>query len=231
MAWTTSYYHYDGLGSTRQLTDSSENVTDTYLYDAWGESLLDPGPTPNPFRWVGRMGYYYDSAPALYYVRARMFDFATGRWRSQDPLYYPLAMFSRRFVMYSRRRVLLETGHDHFRSVNYEQPRSSIFRAAIAHEQSHWNLYQYVNNRPIIGTDPDGEKFSCLICFASLCVEATIATSCAATCISEGHWDVPGESFGSCWKKCMWICAPGWASTAGGAVSSCIICLAPVPTP
>jgi hypothetical protein len=48
MAWTTSYYHYDGLGSTRQLTDSQENVTDTYTYDAWGESVAQEGTTPNP---------------------------------------------------------------------------------------------------------------------------------------------------------------------------------------
>ncbi len=33
---TTSTYHADALGSTRFLTDSSGNVTDTYLNDAWG---------------------------------------------------------------------------------------------------------------------------------------------------------------------------------------------------
>jgi len=31
-----SYYHYDGQLSTRQLTDASGNVTDTYTYDAFG---------------------------------------------------------------------------------------------------------------------------------------------------------------------------------------------------
>ena len=33
---TTHYHHHDALGSTRFLTDSSGNVTDTYLHDAWG---------------------------------------------------------------------------------------------------------------------------------------------------------------------------------------------------
>ena len=27
----TSYYHFDGNGNTRALTDASQNVTDTYL--------------------------------------------------------------------------------------------------------------------------------------------------------------------------------------------------------
>ncbi len=31
---TTSFFHYDGLGSTRSLSDSSGNLTDTYNYEA-----------------------------------------------------------------------------------------------------------------------------------------------------------------------------------------------------
>ena len=34
-----SYYHYDGLGSTRQLTDSSGDVTVSYTYDAFGNLI------------------------------------------------------------------------------------------------------------------------------------------------------------------------------------------------
>ncbi len=36
---TTKYYHFDALGSTVALTDSNENVTDTYKYFAFGGSL------------------------------------------------------------------------------------------------------------------------------------------------------------------------------------------------
>jgi outer membrane lipoprotein-sorting protein len=35
-----SYYHYDGLGSTRALTYSSGEITDTYTYDAFGNLLI-----------------------------------------------------------------------------------------------------------------------------------------------------------------------------------------------
>ena len=31
-----SYFHYDGQLSTRQLTNNTEQITDTYTYDAFG---------------------------------------------------------------------------------------------------------------------------------------------------------------------------------------------------
>ena len=35
----TSYYHYDGLGSTRQLTDDTQTVVAEYTYDAFGNVI------------------------------------------------------------------------------------------------------------------------------------------------------------------------------------------------
>ena len=32
----SSFYHFDALGSTFELTDSGEDVSDTWLYKAWG---------------------------------------------------------------------------------------------------------------------------------------------------------------------------------------------------
>ena len=36
---TTSFYLFDGLGSTTQLANSTGSVTDSYLYDSWGNIL------------------------------------------------------------------------------------------------------------------------------------------------------------------------------------------------
>jgi RHS repeat-associated protein len=83
---TTHYHHHDALGSTRFLTDSSGNVTDTYLYDAWGTTVASTGTTENPFRWIGKYGYYQDAATDLLYVRARVYCAATSRWMSKDPV-------------------------------------------------------------------------------------------------------------------------------------------------
>jgi RHS repeat-associated protein len=83
---TSHYHHHDALGSTRFLTDSSGNVTDTYLNDAWGNSVATFGTTVNPFKWVGKYGYYTDASTGQVYVRARMYQPTAARWCSVDPI-------------------------------------------------------------------------------------------------------------------------------------------------
>ena len=39
----TSYYHVDGLVSTRALPDGTGAVTDTYIYDAYGRTIAQVG--------------------------------------------------------------------------------------------------------------------------------------------------------------------------------------------
>jgi RHS repeat-associated protein len=82
----TSTLHADALGSTRAVTDSSENVTDTYTYDAWGNKISSTGGTELPFKWVGRSGYYSDQSSGLVYVRARTYQPIVARWGSADPI-------------------------------------------------------------------------------------------------------------------------------------------------
>ena len=78
----TSYYLYDGLGSVRQLTDSSGVMTDGYLYNAFGVGLAHAGSSTNPFLFQGQQ---YDVASGAYYLRARYYDQNSGRFLSQDP--------------------------------------------------------------------------------------------------------------------------------------------------
>jgi RHS repeat-associated protein len=80
-AWTPSFYGYDGFGSVRQLTGLDEKVTDTYNYDAFGNLLSSPGPTPNNYLYRGEQ---YDPDLGLYYLRARYYNPATGRFLSRD---------------------------------------------------------------------------------------------------------------------------------------------------
>ena len=54
------FHHFDALGSVRELTDSSQSVSDTYLHEAFGDLIAHTGTTVNPFRWVGSVGYYCD---------------------------------------------------------------------------------------------------------------------------------------------------------------------------
>ena len=108
--WVPSYYHCDALGSTRALTDQSGAATDTYLQDAWGNQVAVSGSTANPFRWVGQVGYYFDDLLATFYIRARVYDPTTGRWLSQDPLFYPAARQHALLGALTRRRVTTGIG-------------------------------------------------------------------------------------------------------------------------
>jgi len=81
-----STYHFDGLGSTVQLSGATGSITDSYLYDSWGNFLTSTGSTVNWLRFVGRSGYYYDTDLAAYYLRARFYDPVLGRFVSRDPL-------------------------------------------------------------------------------------------------------------------------------------------------
>ncbi len=83
---TSHVLHADALGTTRLLTASAGASSDTYLFDAWGNLITSSGTTVNPFRWVGRYGYYMDQSTGLVYVRARMYLPTGARWASVDPI-------------------------------------------------------------------------------------------------------------------------------------------------
>jgi RHS repeat-associated protein len=85
----TRYYHYDGLGSTMELTDSAQTVTDTYAYaDAWGNLASHQGSTPNPYIYVGQLGYYADQESGLMQLGARYYYSYVGRFTQVDPIGY-----------------------------------------------------------------------------------------------------------------------------------------------
>ncbi|MCD8490306.1 MAG: RHS repeat-associated core domain-containing protein [Desertifilum sp.] len=77
----SSFYHADGLGSTRALSDGSGNVTDTYTYDAYGNLIGSTGSTLNPYLFAGE---WRDGETGLDYLRARYYDAALGRFVSRD---------------------------------------------------------------------------------------------------------------------------------------------------
>ena len=79
-----SFYLFDALGSTRQLTNGAGTVTDQYLYGSFGTVLLS-GTTFNRFLYVGRQGYQFGADQSSYYLRARFYDPAFGRFLSRDP--------------------------------------------------------------------------------------------------------------------------------------------------
>ena len=58
-------------------------MTDTYDYDAFGNKVNSTGTTPNNYLYRGEQ---YDSDLGLYYLRARYYNPATGRFLNVDPM-------------------------------------------------------------------------------------------------------------------------------------------------
>jgi RHS repeat-associated protein len=78
----TSFYHADGLGSTRFLTDISGNITDSYIYDAYGNTISSSGTTTNNYLYTGEQ---FDKNLGEYYLRARYYNPSEGRFTGRDP--------------------------------------------------------------------------------------------------------------------------------------------------
>jgi RHS repeat-associated protein len=82
-AGVKSFYAVDGLGSTRALTDAKGNVTDRYVYDAFGRMIAQTGSTVNLYLFAGQQR---DPNVGLDYLRARYLNVETGRFYGRDQL-------------------------------------------------------------------------------------------------------------------------------------------------
>ncbi len=81
----SKFYVPDFQGHTRLLLNTSQAITDTAIYDAWGTEVLLPTTSFNDLRQWGAWGYFRDS-PTAAYVRARRLRRDWGRWISADPI-------------------------------------------------------------------------------------------------------------------------------------------------
>ena len=81
----SKWSHQDYLGSTKALTNSSETVTDTRQYDAFGLQTGSTGSNPTPFGFAGGWGYQSDET-GLQLLGHRYYDPSTGRFLTRDPV-------------------------------------------------------------------------------------------------------------------------------------------------
>lgn len=83
------YYHYDTLGSVRNVTSSTGVKQWTDVYEPFGtirtETQNAAGAPSNFMKFAGE----YVDASGLYYLRARMYDSSIGRFTRLDPVESP----------------------------------------------------------------------------------------------------------------------------------------------
>ena len=81
----SKFYHYDALGSTRGITDSSQTATDSILYDGFGMTVSRTGTTPTPFGFGANSQYQTDYDSGLMLLGHRYYDASIGRFITRDP--------------------------------------------------------------------------------------------------------------------------------------------------
>jgi RHS repeat-associated protein len=80
-----TFYSFDALGNTRQMTGNSAAVLNSYDYDAFGAATSSSESVSNVFRFVGRFGVV-DEASGLHFMRARFYSDVMGRFINNDPI-------------------------------------------------------------------------------------------------------------------------------------------------
>ena len=75
------YYAHDGLGSVRQLLDSTGDLETNHAYDPFGVPVVG-GDVYNPFQYTGEA---WDAEVELLYLRARYYQPEVGRFITKDP--------------------------------------------------------------------------------------------------------------------------------------------------
>jgi RHS repeat-associated protein len=79
-------YHFNAVGSTIAMIDSSQAMVNKYAYDAFGNIAGNSiENVPQPFKFVGQYGVMTEQNN-FYYMRARYYDPSIGRFISEDPI-------------------------------------------------------------------------------------------------------------------------------------------------
>jgi RHS repeat-associated protein len=80
---TVTYLHHDQQGSTRLLTGLTGTVTGSTTFDAYGSKTGSTGTAATP---LGYAAQYTSADTGLIYMRARVYDPASGQFLTVDPL-------------------------------------------------------------------------------------------------------------------------------------------------
>ena len=75
---------FDGLGSERTVTNSSQTVTGTLAISAFGQTVSTTGSSSSPYMFGATSGYRNDGDAGLSHIGARYYDAQVGCFSSRD---------------------------------------------------------------------------------------------------------------------------------------------------
>lgn len=138
----TNYYTFNAHGDVVGLMSSSNELVKSYDYDAFGNEKNPDEGDVNPFRYCGE---YWDSETGTYYLRARYYAPAVGRFTQQDTHWNTSNM------IYGDNPQKINDRQDRLglTSYSYAPQISAIVQSG--------NLYVYAVNNPVAYVDINGE--------------------------------------------------------------------------
>jgi RHS repeat-associated protein len=79
------FHHFNQIGSTLALTNSTGNVVGAFAYDPFGRVVARSGNVSTAMTFVGAYGVI-ESGGDLFFMRHRYYDATTGRFIQRDPI-------------------------------------------------------------------------------------------------------------------------------------------------
>lgn len=109
---STEYYLRDGINSVRGIVDDTETLTDTYLYQPYGQVRTRTGSSTNAFTFTGRRSI---PGTGIMYYRSRYYDPLVGRFLKKDSykgsIEAPLSLHRYAYVQNNPGNFLDPMGH------------------------------------------------------------------------------------------------------------------------
>ncbi|MEQ9586382.1 MAG: RHS repeat-associated core domain-containing protein, partial [Parvibaculaceae bacterium] len=164
---STSWYHFDARGDTSELTDAIGVVTNTRLYDAWGNVLNAAGATEMPFQFGGVSAYLYNKQSNRCYVRDRYYGPSDGRWESRDPAVIRWSLQLYAYVLNSPIQHIDPTGRDE--QIPFEPPIDLRRFIDLLNEEPFRTVITPVPLTPIWNVIDIDDQFGRRCCGKDLC--------------------------------------------------------------
>jgi RHS repeat-associated protein len=155
------FYHQDEQGSTVSITNDHQEEVNAYHYDAFGKVLEAREGIANPITYTGQQ---YDQTTQQYYLRARFYNPAIGRFTQEDVyrgdglnLY---AYCKANPIMYYDPTGYMKTGckKDNISEGGNEGPKTNDKATKGPIEAYEVTTYDDFNKRSVIGDGLEGHE-------------------------------------------------------------------------